>query len=56
MVGRVLGWKVEVTHMNNKLIARNGNNQAGKSLDEQWALMNAAMERLGLGSAKCPCP
>ena len=41
--------------MDNKLIARNGNNaalksQGGKSLDERWALMNAAMERLGLAN------
>ena len=56
MVGRFLGWKVEVTHMSNKLITRNGNNQAGKSLDEQWALMNAAMERLGLARRSVPAP
>ena len=57
MVGRFMGWKVEVTHMNNKLITRNGTNAAVKShgvksLDERWAAMNAAMERLGLGNRK----
>ena len=48
--------------MDNKLITRNGNNQPGKSqpvksqgvksLDEQWASMNAAMERLGLANRR----
>jgi hypothetical protein len=34
--------------MENKLITRNGNNQAVNSLDEAWRLMNEALERLGL--------
>lgn len=45
MVRRFVGRPVA---MNNKVIARNGNNQAVKTLDERFALMNAAMQRLGL--------
>ena len=45
MVGRFMGRSIT---MNNKLVQRSQNNQPVKSLDDKWALMNAAMERLGL--------
>jgi hypothetical protein len=49
--GVVVGLVVEVGRereiMNNQ-IARNGNNEPAKSLDERLAAMNAALERLGI--------
>ena len=42
--------------MDNKLIARNGNSAPVKTLDEQWAAMNAAMERLGHARRSVPPP
>src|SRR5208283_3234029 len=45
MVGRFMGRSIT---MNNKLVQRSKNNQPVTSLDDKWALMNAALARLGL--------
>jgi uncharacterized protein with GYD domain len=56
MVGRFMWWRYmgrSIT-MNDKLLQRTNGNQPVKSLDEQWALMNAALERLGQGGKMEP--
>jgi len=48
-----LGRKVEVNTMNNKLVTR-AQNDARRTLDDEWQLMNAALSKLGLNIAERP--
>jgi hypothetical protein len=42
--------------MDNQIEKRSGNNSVSQALDQEWRLMNAALERLGAGAAITPLP